>query len=290
MTSRADFLATGLVPVTIPAPAAGEEEVDCSVCFDLLTNAVRLPCHPTHTFHELCISTWLADHNQCPLCKVVLFGPGDTPSTPHVSEVARALIAATGRPLEWFDTIALSGSDIGASAEMSRCFMVTDRGRRRDGVQMVTNIVEEHGRTAITGLGLVRCDTLVPNFVIMANMVFARAEVQGRAYTPEQIQHWRSPIKHIINRFRQKEGQMMNVVTFPRSMDRDLQEDLDRVYFGAGGVRHGTGAEETRLATLVRKDFKILMDYAAFLMWWQVHRPLLRRLHRDNRRVRCVVM
>ncbi|KMZ61571.1 RING/U-box superfamily protein [Zostera marina] len=39
----------------------------CSVCMEDYTVGKRMPC--LHVFHEICISSWLALHNSCPLCR-----------------------------------------------------------------------------------------------------------------------------------------------------------------------------------------------------------------------------
>ncbi|EFP84982.1 uncharacterized protein PGTG_11151 [Puccinia graminis f. sp. tritici CRL 75-36-700-3] len=45
----------------------------CSVCLDDFSEsellAVELPCHPMHIFHRVCVSGWLEEHLQCPLCR-----------------------------------------------------------------------------------------------------------------------------------------------------------------------------------------------------------------------------
>lgn len=60
-----------------------EDGDDCAICFAryldgaapgvLAQEAIRLPCHHTHTFHMDCISAWLKQDDRCPYCRTVLF-------------------------------------------------------------------------------------------------------------------------------------------------------------------------------------------------------------------------
>ena len=62
--------------------ANGEE---CDICkeeFDHDHQAIRL--HDGHIFGKDCIKTWLAEHDNCPKCRKVIFGPS-------VAERARAI-------------------------------------------------------------------------------------------------------------------------------------------------------------------------------------------------------
>eukprot|EP01016_Furgasonia_blochmanni_P025583 TRINITY_DN2742_c0_g1_i3.p1 TRINITY_DN2742_c0_g1~~TRINITY_DN2742_c0_g1_i3.p1 ORF type:complete len:469 (-),score=90.67 TRINITY_DN2742_c0_g1_i3:111-1409(-) len=52
-----------------------EEHTKCSICYEDYveqTDLKMLPC--LHRFHTQCISEWLKDHNQCPLCKNKVLG------------------------------------------------------------------------------------------------------------------------------------------------------------------------------------------------------------------------
>jgi len=45
----------------------------CSVCFEdfeLGTSALKLPCK--HLYHKDCVTTWLKEHNTCPICRFEL--------------------------------------------------------------------------------------------------------------------------------------------------------------------------------------------------------------------------
>jgi hypothetical protein len=284
-SARNTFLSTGLVPITIPSAS---EEVDGSICFSPLTDAaVGLPCHATHIFHRTCITEWLTNNNDCPLCKAVLFGSGTTPDTSIEAEAARLWVSANRATLELFGTAHISNSSISTEADMARRFLVTSRHSRQDGVQRITNIGTRNNHTAIDGSGLVDCKTQVRGLVLMANLLFARAAVQGRPYTLRQIEQWQAPIRYIINHLRENDGQTVNVTTFPRSLDEVLARDLDRIHSGAGGGLVLGGDEELAEARAVRKDFRTMMKCAVFLMWWTVQRPIIRRQRRAQR---CAVM
>lgn len=71
MSSRADFLATGLEPIVKPA-----DDLNCAICQEhSKTDLIRLPCHHTHIFCKPCISDWLQRPGvrTCPQCRKKLF-------------------------------------------------------------------------------------------------------------------------------------------------------------------------------------------------------------------------
>ena len=53
-------------------PAPAEENLnDCAVCKDTYGGrCLKLPCG--HLFHQECITTWLKQHNNCPICRAEL--------------------------------------------------------------------------------------------------------------------------------------------------------------------------------------------------------------------------
>lgn len=74
MQTRAEFLEHGLAPaLTSTLSALSEEDRDCTICSETLTNAVQLPCH--HIFDQECITHWLEipGKNTCPFCRRTLF-------------------------------------------------------------------------------------------------------------------------------------------------------------------------------------------------------------------------
>lgn len=48
-------------------PCTGEEETDCAVCLESVTNARTLNCG--HKFCKNCLMTWLPIRNACPMCR-----------------------------------------------------------------------------------------------------------------------------------------------------------------------------------------------------------------------------
>ncbi|KAF2163927.1 hypothetical protein M409DRAFT_25704 [Zasmidium cellare ATCC 36951] len=71
MPTRAEFLASGMLPVT--------EGGECPICTQQQpANAlVQLPCHTSHVYCRDCITTWLSQPrvNSCPACRQRLFDP-----------------------------------------------------------------------------------------------------------------------------------------------------------------------------------------------------------------------
>lgn len=56
-----------------PKPTEVEnEEISCAIClleYTELDEIIPLPCDDRHFFHAQCISDWLQNNNNCPLCK-----------------------------------------------------------------------------------------------------------------------------------------------------------------------------------------------------------------------------
>ncbi|CAK57473.1 unnamed protein product (macronuclear) [Paramecium tetraurelia] len=51
---------------------ATEDYGECCFCLDKISKGQRvhkLKCHSSHVFHYYCMSKWLANHNNCPLCQ-----------------------------------------------------------------------------------------------------------------------------------------------------------------------------------------------------------------------------
>ncbi|CAD8115785.1 unnamed protein product [Paramecium sonneborni] len=51
---------------------ASEDYGECCFCLEKISKGQRvhkLKCHPSHVFHYYCMSKWLANHNNCPLCQ-----------------------------------------------------------------------------------------------------------------------------------------------------------------------------------------------------------------------------
>lgn len=78
MLSRAEFLASGLVPIITPS-----DDSDCSICCEKFTAPVRLPC--SHEFCRECILHWLdlPGKTSCPYCRQVLFDPSIARTSPE---------------------------------------------------------------------------------------------------------------------------------------------------------------------------------------------------------------
>ncbi|CAD8174599.1 unnamed protein product [Paramecium pentaurelia] len=54
---------------------AQEDYGECCFCLDKISKGQRvhkLKCHATHIFHYYCMSKWLANHNNCPLCQQII--------------------------------------------------------------------------------------------------------------------------------------------------------------------------------------------------------------------------
>ncbi|CAK60922.1 unnamed protein product (macronuclear) [Paramecium tetraurelia] len=54
---------------------AQQDYGECCFCLDQISKGQRvhkLKCHATHIFHYYCMSKWLANHNNCPLCQYII--------------------------------------------------------------------------------------------------------------------------------------------------------------------------------------------------------------------------
>jgi len=61
-----------------------EHSTTCPVCLDefvAASKAALLPCK--HLFHQDCVSTWLSQHNSCPICRFALSSEPVTATTTH---------------------------------------------------------------------------------------------------------------------------------------------------------------------------------------------------------------
>lgn len=70
--TRSDFLSSGLTSVT---DLSNLDSKDCPICYESLTDPVRVPCNESHVFCRECIELWVKGkgNNACPTCRAVLF-------------------------------------------------------------------------------------------------------------------------------------------------------------------------------------------------------------------------
>jgi len=76
----------------------------CSICLDHyeVEDTIAWGKHDecNHVFHEECISEWLQNHDDCPLCRVNLLETEKHQDEPHASVAAVAAARAAGREEE----------------------------------------------------------------------------------------------------------------------------------------------------------------------------------------------
>ncbi|KAK7026163.1 hypothetical protein R3P38DRAFT_2947349 [Favolaschia claudopus] len=74
--------------VNIDRTLPTDSEFICSICQNLLTNPVAIPCLPSkaHTFCYHCLRQWLDTSKDCPLCRTHISAPPT-----HVADLATAL-------------------------------------------------------------------------------------------------------------------------------------------------------------------------------------------------------
>lgn len=41
----------------------------CSICFEMISEQSEITTNCNHLFHEICLQTWLLQHDTCPLCR-----------------------------------------------------------------------------------------------------------------------------------------------------------------------------------------------------------------------------
>eukprot|EP00049_Salpingoeca_infusionum_P012834 m.237988 g.237988 ORF g.237988 m.237988 type:complete len:678 (-) comp15281_c0_seq3:739-2772(-) len=84
------------------------EEDMCAVCLDGLSKSTQLMLPCRHQFHDECVSTWLATHHSCPICKYNLLYGGHLPDVSQAEEatimfrIGQLLLSATEHDVKEF--------------------------------------------------------------------------------------------------------------------------------------------------------------------------------------------
>ncbi|KAK1071211.1 hypothetical protein LTR74_003592 [Friedmanniomyces endolithicus] len=200
LSTRADFLSTGLVPTTVPA------DFECSISLEHTTDPVKLPCG--HVFDRDQITTHLTQprSNRCPLDRSVLFSlpSAEAPLIPDrtrqtlVTQAIRAAGLAFDQP----------------SAYDSFDFPLTPAGMARavPSAQQYLLGLSDSPSDGPSGPALLSLEFLAPRIVAMGNIIPALAAVNGRPYTEREWRTWRAMISCLPLALARRDKQVMDVI------------------------------------------------------------------------------
>jgi hypothetical protein len=178
LPTRADFLATGLVPVQNTTDV-------CPVCCEDFDSPVQLTCQ--HIFCKACISQWLEQpaNCTCPMCRKTLFTTesDNAPTRPNATRHDQAIRALRASGLARASTV---GTPFPDSAPFSNV-ETFDAGIPLDRAQLVRRsaaqafaIVASNRIPRSTGTARFQTNTLGTNLIAMANMLKHMASQLGR--------------------------------------------------------------------------------------------------------------
>lgn len=180
LPTRAEFLATGLVPV--------QNKTDsCSICFaEPMDSPVETPCH--HFFCKDCITKWLEQptRSTCAMCRQAFFvkSEKDPPPAPDAARremTTRALrasglasISTIGTPFE--DSAPFSAVEtFDASIPLDRSLLMSSAARAFE-------LITWDNVPRATGTARFQTAELATNLIAMANLLKHVAIQQGRPY------------------------------------------------------------------------------------------------------------
>ena len=171
LPTRADFLATGLVP-------AENSTDECPICTEPMDSPVKLPC--SHVFCRNCISHWLQQPatSTCAMCRQVLFTTGQAsgPAVPDASRVrhAQAIRALRTSGLAHASTAGTPFPDNApfSNVETFDASIPLDRAQlARRSAARAFEIVASNRIPRTTGTVRFQANTLGTNLIAMANML-----------------------------------------------------------------------------------------------------------------------
>ena len=262
MPTRSEFLATGLVPVTLSQQAT--EDV-CSICTDDFSDPVKLECG--HIFDSACIETWLKmpRRNACPTCRKRLF---DLPEheDPGVAGDRRAQVAAAIRTSRVAEPNALNiveayGLDTGR---------VSTSSFQRATAHAASYLGERHRPALpqhVSGLAVIRTDWLNAGFLAMGNLIPALARAEGRAYTQRQSIDWILVLTHLWCLLQSRNGDSCDALIMPAKLRQDLQAKMRTYYSDVEHIEFFFRHEDTRVAAPLSDDLDILLNYLIVCCW-----------------------
>lgn len=225
LPTRAQFLATGLVPVS--------STEKCSICLnEPMTSPTQLPCN--HTFCKECITEWLNQGitNSCAMCRRTLFTTPQEPADPSVQaqlrqvQLTRALRASglarnPGHVAEnipdtapWTAVETWPGRMHVDYHHLHRCTM--------------TAFATIYSNTVPVGAGWARIhkDQIAASVIAMSNLLKHMATQEARPYGAAGWSAWREVAGAVYTMLAEQHGSDLDAMLLPNIMMQTLRRAL----------------------------------------------------------------
>ena len=272
MPNRAEFLATGLLPVT----SSNFAKETCSICTLELTEPVKTLCK--HVFDFTCLEKWLTmkGRNTCPTCRKALFAlPGDEDY--DVGSDRRGHVIAAVRTSRVSDSAALSviqlfGADlrtVTASAFQKATAHATQylAQPNRTGPGDLIGPSGTSQPQRVSGRAVIRPQKIIASFLAMANLVPALARAQNRRYTDQQVSDWELAMTFLWHLLQTQDGKKEDVSALPVKLRLDLLDRLMSKYRDAGNIEFFFEYTDPSVENPFFDDLDLLLDYLAVCCW-----------------------
>ena len=289
MPTRAEFLATGLVPATLSNQTV--EDV-CGICTDDFSDPVKLECG--HIFDSACIATWLKmpRRNACPTCRKRLFELPEH-EDPGVGHDRREQIAAAIRTSQVAEPNALSVVEA-YGIDTSN---VNTASFQRATAHAASYLGEEHHPGLpqhVSGPGVIRNGWLNAGFLAMGNLIPGLARAQGRAYARRQSADWILVLTHLWCILQNQNGKRYDALILPTKLRGDVEAQMRRCYRDVDEI-------DCFFGPLV-DDLDILLNYLTVCCWtsWREEEAIAakkaeteaarRRARKEAKQSPCAIM
>lgn len=244
LSSRKDYLNTGLIPLTCSTPS---QSLCCPICTDTPIDPVSLhPCN--HSFCTSCITEWLSLplRNTCPSCRKVVFyldTPIAKPPADRLVLMSQAMTHAGllgGEYLRFSDEIQINISDLYRAAAQANLWL------------------GEEYHMAAAGPAVVERGALGTQIVAMGNLLRGFAQASGRAYSEEDTRIWKVLVKALYRVILTWHGRRMDAMIFPTSAREEIRQHLVQ----RDSVSEAFFQSEAQAESL-RADLDVLLQYLA---------------------------
>jgi hypothetical protein len=222
LSSRASFLATGLVPVQKATDAY-------SICLtEPMDSPVQLPCE--HTFCKSCITEWLnqPDRNSCAMCRKTLFSIEEEEAAANVGpDNARRQQAARALRVSGLGSIVTVGTPFPDAAPFStvETFDISVSANRNQLLRSAARALEVVSWNTIpasNGPAHFFLNALAADLIAMGNILKHMAIQEGRPYATEG-NPWGKIVAAVWTILLPKAGKDIDALTVPTMVMRSLR-------------------------------------------------------------------
>lgn len=225
LPTRAQFLATGLVPVS--------STEKCSICLnEPMTSPTQLPCN--HTFCKECITEWLnqGTTNSCAMCRRTLFTDPQEPADPFVEdELRQALLTRALRA----SGLARNPRHVAANlpdtapwitVETWTGLMHVDYHRLHRST--MTAFATLYANTVPVGAGWARIhrDQIAASVIAMSNLLKHMATQGARPYGATGWTAWKEIAGTVYTILAEQHGSDLDAMLLPNIMMQTLRRSL----------------------------------------------------------------